>query len=123
MKLLLIGGFLSSGKTTAIVNASHFLWRNKRKVAVITNDQGNQQVDTAIVRHNNIPVEEVATGCFCCHYNALDSSINVLIERYNPSIIFAEAVGSCTDLIATVVEHRISNVESRNEYRTRNKEC
>src|SRR6187402_45812 len=102
MKLFLIGGFLGSGKTTAIVNASHHLLRTKRRVAVITNDQGNQQVDTALVRNSGIPAEEVANGCFCCQYNELDSSINILMENYDPAIIFAEAVGSCTDLIATV---------------------
>lgn len=46
MKLVLIGGFLGSGKTTAIVNASAQLIRDAKKVAVITNDQGDQQVDT-----------------------------------------------------------------------------
>ena len=102
MKLLLIGGFLGSGKTTAIVNASHYLLSIKRKVAVITNDQGNQQVDTAVVRNNGIPADEVANGCFCCHYKELDNKINLLMERYDPAIIFAEAVGSCADLIATV---------------------
>jgi G3E family GTPase len=64
MKLLLIGGFPGSGKTTAIVNAIHYLLRAKRKVAVITNDQANQQFGTAIVRNNGIPFEEVANGCF-----------------------------------------------------------
>jgi G3E family GTPase len=45
MKLFLIGGFLGSGKTTAIVNACQHLIKKDQRVAVITNDQGDQQVD------------------------------------------------------------------------------
>jgi G3E family GTPase len=47
MKLHLIGGFLGSGKTTAITNAS-LLLKNKGILAgVITNDQGNYLVDSS----------------------------------------------------------------------------
>ena len=101
MKLILLGGFLGSGKTTAIVNAARILMRTGKKVAIITNDQGDQQVDSAYVRSMDIPVKEVANGCFCCNYQQLDNHIEELKEN-NPDIIFAESVGTCTDLIATI---------------------
>ena len=50
MVLVLTGGFLGSGKTTAIVRAAQLLINAGRRVAVITNDQGEQQVDTAFVK-------------------------------------------------------------------------
>lgn len=40
MKLFLIGGFLGSGKTTAIQQACVELLKEEIKVGVITNDQG-----------------------------------------------------------------------------------
>lgn len=103
MKLILMGGFLGSGKTTAITNAARMLMRAGKNVAIITNDQGDQQVDSAYVRSIDIPVREVANGCFCCNYQQLDDHIEELKVR-NPDIIFAESVGTCTDLIATIAK-------------------
>jgi Ni2+-binding GTPase involved in maturation of urease and hydrogenase len=74
-----------------------------KKVAVITNDQGDQQVDTAFVKSCGITSLEVAKGCFCCNYQELDRHLQTLEETQRSDIIFAESVGSCTDLIATVV--------------------
>ena len=103
MRLFLIGGFLGSGKTTAIVNACQYLMKDQR-VAVITNDQGDQLVDSAFVKSFNIPSAEVTNGCFCCNYDQLDKHINSFIKDIEPDVIFAESVGSCTDLVATIAK-------------------
>ena len=81
MKLVLAGGFLGSGKTTAIVSACRQLISQKKRVGVITNDQGDQQVDSAFVRGYGIPVREVANGCFCCNYDQLDTHLRSLLQR------------------------------------------
>lgn len=104
MKLYLIGGFLGSGKTTAIQHACIGLLQKGLKVGVITNDQGIHLVDTNYFRSFNIPALEVTDGCFCCNYDKLSNNIQALIENNDPEIIFAESVGSCTDLVATVVK-------------------
>jgi Ni2+-binding GTPase involved in maturation of urease and hydrogenase len=103
MKLLLVGGFLGSGKTTVITQAARYLQTKNKKVGVITNDQGALQVDTEYMTAQNIPTEEVADGCFCCHYDELEDRIESLLQSERPDIIFAEPVGSCVDLAATVV--------------------
>lgn len=104
MKLFLIGGFLGSGKTTAIINACRYLIKNNVRLAVITNDQGEQQVDSAFVKSFSIASAEVGNGCFCCNYDQLNEHIRSFSQSINPDIVFAESVGSCTDLIATVVK-------------------
>ncbi len=104
MVLALTGGFLGSGKTTAIVNACMELISRGKKVVVVTNDQGNQQVDSAFVQAMGVMVREVSNGCFCCQYNELESHLETLTESEHPDVIFAESVGSCTDLIATIVK-------------------
>ena len=104
MKLILTGGFLGSGKTTAINNACAQLIRENRRVAVITNDQGEQQVDSAYINSFGIPLREVANSCFCCNYTLLDKHIQTLFEEEQPELIFAEAVGSCTDLVSTIAK-------------------
>ena len=104
MKLHLVGGFLGSGKTTAIIAAARELMRRGLRVGVVTNDQGKFLVDTAFFSLADLPTVEVTGGCFCCNYGDLDSSLDLLIEKVNPEVIFAESVGSCADLIATVVK-------------------
>ncbi|HVZ97216.1 MAG TPA: GTP-binding protein [Chitinophagaceae bacterium] len=102
MQLILLGGFLGSGKTTAIQQACSALLKQNNKVAVITNDQGKELVDTTFINNFSIPVKEVVNGCFCCNYNDLLQNIYYFSEQINPDIIFAESVGSCTDMIATI---------------------
>lgn len=103
-KLVLMGGFPGSGKTTAITQACTQLIKKGKKAAVITNDQGRQQVDSAHIAHHQVPVKEVANGCFCCNYTQLDDHVQSLLTEYQPDIIFAESVGSCTDMVATLAK-------------------
>src|SRR5947208_3115591 len=104
MKMILTGGFLGSGKTTAIQQACNLLSKENKSVAVITNDQGEELVDSKFIESSSIPVKEVTKGCFCCNYNALLQNIYYFNEHINPQIIFAESVGSCTDLVATIAK-------------------
>ena len=104
MKLHIVGGFLGSGKTTAITNAAKALIEKGKKTGVITNDQGKYLVDTGFVDANHIPSEEVINGCFCCNFDSLSEKIELLNKSYQPEYIFAESVGSCTDLVATVIK-------------------
>jgi G3E family GTPase len=104
MNLHLVGGFLGSGKTTAIIMAARSLMAKGKAVGVITNDQGKYLVDTAFFAVDDIPTVEVTGGCFCCNYDDLDARVDQLIEHVHPDVIFAESVGSCADLVATVLK-------------------
>src|SRR5579864_3210530 len=102
-RLLLVGGFLGAGKTTLLLKAAQYLTNQGYRVGVITNDQAEDLVDTAMVRQYDIPVLEVAGGCFCCRFPDLLASAERLQESVHPDIILAEPVGSCTDLISTIL--------------------
>ena len=104
MKIHLLSGFLGSGKTTAIANAAVGLMQAGKRVGVITNDQGKYLVDSKFINSKGIPVVEVSNGCFCCNYETLDKHIIALDKTQAPDYIFAESVGSCTDIIATVLK-------------------
>ncbi|KAA9034378.1 hypothetical protein FW778_22695 [Ginsengibacter hankyongi] len=104
MKLFLVGGFLGSGKTTAILQAAMGLQEEGKKAGIVTNDQGDTLVDTALFRMNHVAAEEVSGACFCCNFGELLDRIGKLRDaNAGVDIIFAESVGSCTDLAATVV--------------------
>jgi Ni2+-binding GTPase involved in maturation of urease and hydrogenase len=104
LHIYLVGGFLGSGKTTAIANACLRLINAEKKVAVITNDQGDQLVDSSYFHNLSINNAGVFNGCFCCNYNALDKHILELKNAAATEIVFAESVGSCTDLVATIAK-------------------
>lgn len=104
MKIHLLSGFLGSGKTTAIQYASRSLLQQGIKTGVIINDQGIKLVDGDFFKSLKIPYRQVVNGCFCCNYIDLEANIQSLIETNKTEIIFAESVGSCTDIVATVLK-------------------
>lgn len=101
-RYIMIGGFLGAGKTTAVCRLAKHLTEQGMRVGLITNDQGSQLVDTAMLESNGFPVEEISGGCFCCRFNSLVDAATKLTESSRPDVFIAEPVGSCTDLVATV---------------------
>jgi G3E family GTPase len=104
VRFVMVGGFLGAGKTTALARlARHYLDRGQR-VGLVTNDQAQDLVDTNSLRAQGFPVEEVPGACFCCRFDDLMGKVQQLQESERPDVILAEPVGSCTDLVATVVQ-------------------
>src|SRR5215470_6781924 len=100
----MVGGFLGAGKTTALARLARFYTDRGQKVGLVTNDQAADLVDTTSLRSQGFNVEEIAGACFCCRFNDLVDSVTKLETNQRPDIILAEPVGSCTDLVATVVQ-------------------
>jgi G3E family GTPase len=101
---VVVGGFLGAGKTTTVLEATRRLQAAGKKVAIVTNDQGSGLVDTALARTETDSVAEIPGGCFCCRFDAVEDALARLAADAMPDIVLAEAVGSCTDLAATVVQ-------------------
>lgn len=98
----MIGGFLGAGKTTAVAMLARRLTAQGLRVGLITNDQGDNLVDTAMLRSRGFATEEIPGGCFCCRFNSLMDAARSLTASSRPELFIAEPVGSCTDLVATV---------------------
>jgi len=107
-----VGGFLGAGKTTLIMKAARILRSSGVAVAAVLNDQSDGLVDTEFARRNGVPAEEVAGGCFCCRFPDLIDALERL-EAYGPEVIFAEAVGSCTDIVATTLRPLLRDYGAR----------
>jgi len=97
-----VGGFLGAGKTTLILRAARILQARGIVPAVVMNDQGSELVDTELAHRSGVAVDQVSSGCFCCRFPDLLDAMERLCER-QPEVIFAEAVGSCTDIAATTL--------------------
>jgi G3E family GTPase len=105
VKLIFAGGFLGSGKTTALAWLARHAIERGMKVGIITNDQSENLADTVIVREMltelDVPVEEVVKGCFCCKFDELINHMEKILT-HDPDIMLGEPVGSCTDFVAAV---------------------
>jgi len=105
VRLIFVGGFLGSGKTTALGALAALLIRRGKKVGIITNDQSGNLTDTLVVRQMldklDVPVEEVVGGCFCCKFDELIDHVDKILV-HEPDILLGEPVGSCTDFVAAV---------------------
>ena len=102
-RFVVVGGFLGAGKTTALLRLGKTWHEHGRRVGLITNDQAPGLVDTGTLRLRGFRVEEVAGACFCCKFDDLARSAERIREEERPDVLLGEPVGSCTDLVATVV--------------------
>lgn len=105
MRFILIGGFLGSGKTTTIARLARHYIAEGRRVAIVTNDQADDLVDTQSLATLGVPVGQVAGSCFCCDFHGLMREIDAFEQGVEggPDVVLAEPVGSCTDLVSTVI--------------------
>jgi len=104
IRFVMVGGFLGAGKTTTLARlARHYMSRGLN-VGIVTNDQGGDLVDTNALRAQGFDVGEVTGACFCCNFDELMTTIEKLGTQERPDVLLAEPVGSCTDLVATVIQ-------------------
>ncbi|WP_296795594.1 CobW family GTP-binding protein [Ruminococcus sp.] len=94
--VILITGYLGSGKTTLMQN---LLKQEQRNIALIVNDMGSVNIDAAILNKNrdrvsSVEMVELQDGCICC---SLRDEFIAEIERISklPDIeaVFVEASG------------------------------
>src|SRR5436305_11926720 len=103
IRFIMLGGFLGAGKTTTIARLARRYQSVGHKIGIVTNDQATDLVDTNSLRAQGFEVGEVPGACFCCNFNKLTETVNQLEKSARPDVVLAEPVGSCTDLVATVV--------------------
>src|SRR6476660_7437554 len=103
IRFIMLGGFLGAGKTTTIARLARHYQSQGQKVGIVTNDQATDLVDTNSLRAQGFNVGEVPGACFCCNFNKLTETVGQLEKSARPDIVLAEPVGSCTDLVATVI--------------------
>lgn len=115
-RFALFGGFLGAGKTTAVLRFAQWLSEQREyKVGVITNDQAKGLVDSALASSGGrFAVREIAGGCFCCKSETLVEAMGSFSVKIQPQVLIGEPVGSCTDLVSTVL--RPLNTVYKTEY-------
>ena len=106
VKLIFVGGFLGSGKTTALAAIAKRLLEQGKRVGIVTNDQSDNLADTVIVRELlgelGVPIEEVVAGCFCCKFEELIDNIEKILV-HKPDIL----MGAVSDISWHEVTQRV----------------
>lgn len=94
MQVVVVGGFLGSGKTTTIINMGKYLAEKKKKVAIIVNEIGEVGIDGDVIKRFGFDTKEITNGCICCSLKVgLRTTINLLVNEYKPDIIMIEPTG------------------------------
>lgn len=94
MLTLVIGGFLGSGKTTAIINTGKYLVDKGQRVAIIVNEIGEIGIDGDVINKFGFDTKEITNGCICCSLKmSLRSTVIMLYKNYNPDILLIEPTG------------------------------
>ena len=94
MQILIISGFLGSGKTSILLPFVKRLSSKDRRVAIIENEIGETGVDDLVLKENGLYVKEIYDGCICCSLRT--SLVGALIELardYKPDVVVMEPTG------------------------------
>lgn len=95
MNMIIVGGFLGSGKTTVIRQlARHLVEELGSNVVIIENEVGEIGIDDKLLHMEGFSVKEIFAGCVCCQLTAeLTLTVNQLKDEFNPQWIILEATG------------------------------
>jgi G3E family GTPase len=91
--IILIGGYLGSGKTTYLNRL--LAEANGRKIAVLVNDFGTINIDASLIEDSVDDVVALQNGCICCSLAmGMQSAILKVLKRDDkPEAIVIEASG------------------------------
>src|SRR5256885_9862791 len=108
-RLVLLGGFLGAGKTTTALTAARQLRARGHRVAIVTNDQGTDLVDTRLAewhlgaRGFGGAAGEVTGGCVCCRLGDLAATVPAAARQAQADTATPPAVASCPALPAAAI--------------------
>ncbi len=98
MKILIVGGFLGSGKTSIVLQLARTVIGGQTdkaaKVVIIENEIGEISVDDKLLRGNGYEVSTMFSGCVCCSMSGdLVIGRMEIKKKYDPELIILEAMG------------------------------
>jgi len=95
MEMVIVAGFLGSGKTTLVLSTiSRIIERTGKKVVIIVNDFGTVGIDGRVMQKYGLNVTELASGCICCTLGGdMLTTVQDIEAKIAPDIIVVEPTG------------------------------
>ena len=95
--VLILSGFLGSGKTTVLLRLIEHLRTtrgNDYRIAIVENEIGSASIDSGVVAEAGYSVTELLSGCVCCTLiGQLVPALQKLTDELDPSLVILEATG------------------------------
>ena len=90
----IIGGFLGSGKTTAILRIAAKCRSADMTVVILVNEMGEVGVDGATMKSEGYDAVELPDGCICCSLSgSLQTALKNIDRDIHPDILIIEPTG------------------------------
>jgi G3E family GTPase len=95
MDMLVISGFLGSGKTTMVLaTVGRIIEVTKKKVVIIVNDFGKIGIDGKVMEKYGLSVTEMPSGCICCTLGSdFLETVRTVAEKFRPDLVIVEPTG------------------------------
>ncbi|MDR2956680.1 MAG: hypothetical protein LBU61_00675 [Coriobacteriales bacterium] len=99
MNIIILGGFLGSGKTTTLLSLARYLVDNSTsdsefKAMIIENEVGEIGIDDSFISGSGLRVNTLFSGCACCTLSGELTTTAQMIQRdFNPDWIILETTG------------------------------
>lgn len=109
MHLVLVIGFLGSGKTSLVLGLAETARAEGRSVAIVVNEIGEIGVDDILLRRLGLNVWELTNGCICCSLAGdLVETLHQLDRDHAPDLVLVEASGAAdpASLVAALPLYR-----------------
>lgn len=109
MRIIAIGGFLGSGKTSILLQLVSYLNSlktnpdtEKPHVVILENEIGEAGIDDKLIKSQGYIVETMVSGCICCQMiGEMIHCVNQIKKRIAPEWLVIEATGMAN--LTTVV--------------------
>ena len=100
MRIIILGGFLGSGKTSVLLQFARYLVDKEKgssgevKVAIIENEVGDVGIDDKVLVNEGFSVSNLFAGCACCSLSGeLVYNIKTIQKELKPEWLIIEATG------------------------------
>lgn len=98
--VLILSGFLGSGKTTVLLRLIEHVRATRGedyRIAIIENEIGSASIDTSVIAEAGYSVTEMLSGCVCCTLiGQLVPALQKLADELDPQLVILEATGMAT---------------------------
>lgn len=119
MKVIILGGFLGSGKTTSLLLFARYLAGvsnpdKEYKIVILENEVGEVGIDDQYLRGGGFTVDNLFAGCACCTVSGeLITAVEKIKREMDPDWLIIETTGIAYPGLMRDNLHNALSLESR----------
>jgi G3E family GTPase len=93
MRVIVVVGFLGSGKTTTILELARRIAACGERIAFLINDAGTVEIDGTVIRGGGHQMVEIFNGCLCLMRDDLYAGLSELVQVRDLDWVIIEPSG------------------------------